>query len=557
MPSVRRLPPGDVIAIVPLADCLRIGPGKPWPTDLSRWAASRPLPYILRDAGLRPALCDAVESTWSRVLKRVESGLRIERDGEDRVVVHCDTVRYHISHAGFIDATYPIPGGTYVPGLVEIGRPLPHWTWVRTIANLEIDLSDDEDWLARAIHTRRLAGLLDREPGVVESAAQKWVVEAVVALARRRFNLFEMRQRLRAALAPDPQFLETARRAWPRTRPDVDLASCTWTLCLAHREQLTELYRLAPGLLPYFGVLINTGKINPIQPVMLILRKALGGKALPPGDWKLLLGDSLRPIWQMFRSGEIAGHPSIRGFLRDWAILHRGLPRKTRLPLALWAPLTRTWIEPCGKRVKPSIGWHLAPKVTGQAIYRYWQLEHQGLGQRFVDEEWGPVVRWAANYSHQLTLAYVRTWSAALREARKDERRLRAAAKAQSWHASLPKYTDGVFVGIALTSSLDLSEEAIAMRHCADRYAEECAQGRAVVYSLRDANTHRRLASFCALVKPLGAELADIKRSLNRTPSEEEFLFAHQTIDALNMQLRLVQIEAFPKDRTSQSWHDN
>ena len=114
-------------------------------------------------------------------------------------------------------------------------------------------------------------------------------------------------------------------------------------------------------------------------------------------------------------------------------------------------------------------------------------------------------------------LPTVPTWSAALREAKSYQRRLRFTAEPQSWHASLRKYTGGVFVGIALTTSLDLAEEAIAMRHCADRYAEECAQGKTVVYSLRDDVTHQRLATFCVQMKPRGAERADIKRSLNRT----------------------------------------
>jgi hypothetical protein len=428
---------------------------------------------------------------------------------------------------------------------VEIGRPLPHWTWVRTIANLEIDLSEDGGWLARAIYARRLAGLLNQEPGLVETVARKWVVEAV--------DLFEMRQRLRAALAPDPHLLEIARRAWPRTRPDIDLASCTWTLCLAHREQLTELYRLAAGLLPYFGELINTGKVNPAQPVMQILRRALGGKALPPGDWKLLLGDSLRPLWQMLRAGEIAGHASIRGFLRDWAVLHRGLPREARLPLALWAPLTRTWIEPCGKLVSPPIRWPFPKKVTQQAIHRYRELQQQGLGQRFVDDEWGPVVRWAANYGQQETVPTVRTWSAALREARNDEKRLRAKAGATSWPAPLSKYAAGAFQGLALTSPLDLAEEAIAMRNCTDRYAEECSKGTIVVYSLRHATTHQRLATFCAQINARGAELSEIKRSLNRLPSEEEVSFAHRTLDALNERLRLDRIKTASRGETSAS----
>lgn len=554
MSSVRRLPPCSVIDTVPLADCVHRQPRKPWPADLARWAATRALPDALAKIGLGPALSAAVQPTWDRFLTRVETGLRIERHGDDRVVVHCDTFRYRISPEGGISASYPTLGGAYVDSSVEVGRPLRHWVWVQTITNLEIDFEDASDPLVQSLLVRRLAGMApDVPPYELEALARKWLIAAIIALAQRRFDLFAMRQRLRKALAPDPALLEIARRAKPRSHPDIDLDSVMWNRCIQHRAQLTELHQLAPGLVRYFGVIIRTSRIDPTQPVMRILRNALGGKSLSPQDWKFLLREPLRPIWHMYLAGEIKSLKALTGFLRDWARLHRGVSNARRLPLELWAPLTRTWIEPNGKAVDPPVVWPLTPQATQQAIERYHDFRQRGLGGQFVETEWGPVVRWAANYCRRNEPTTVRAWMTARRMADQEERLMRAEVEMLEWAAVLPRHTNGRYEAVALTRAMDLVEEAIAMRHCADQFAKECAKGRVAVYSLRDAENHQRIATFCARLKPGCTEFYDIKRSLNRLPSEEEVSFAHLTIDALNDRLQAEGLVAASRGETSES----
>lgn len=537
MSWIKRIPPGDVVAQVSFDGCFRATPRRPLPTDMAAWAQSLTVPPRFAKLGMAQALREVVPALWSAWLLRFRQGLRIEQDGDARVIVHCDTVRYRILPGGEVSAEMPRAGGGYEPISVQVGNPFPSWTWARLIALREPEAVAP---LLQAIHVRRLAGLARRNasPGDLEEQALKWLAGVIERLARRCIDGLQMRRLLREALGADPVLLNTARRARPRTHRKGDVVSDWWNLCLAHREALLELQRVAPALVPLYGELIAHGKVDPGRLDWTYFRQTVAVEGLLPAKWRFLMHDPAKPVWRMYREGLISSLEHLCVFLTGWAKLHDGLPEHIRMPRALWETLARTSVDPVRGHVLPPIVWPVTPRATRQAIERYHRATARGDGADFIENEWGPVVRWAANYAEANQPTPVRHWGAARREAAEDERRIKARSEHLSWPVHVPRLEDDGLYAVALANGLELAEEAIAMRHCADRYARRCADGELLIFSIRDIVTDKRRASVAVELGREGAKLVEVARSLNRAADEEEIAFAEKLAKAVLEQVR-------------------
>jgi hypothetical protein len=100
---------------------------------------------------------------------------------------------------------------------------------------------------------------------------------------------------------------------------------------------------------------------------------------------------------------------------------------------------------------------------------------------------------------------------------------------------------------LAIQTGEDLAEEAIAMRHCADRFASKCASGEMHIYRLRDRLTGERLATLSLAAGKKGVSLDQVARSLNREPAPMQLAFARKLVAKIN---RLMRPEAI-RDRNS------
>ncbi|WP_374603011.1 hypothetical protein [Arenimonas sp.] len=537
MSSIERIPPGDVIAHISLDACLLTRPRRPMPADMTAWARGLPVPAKFVRRGLQRALREAVRPLWSAWLARFRQGLRIEQESDARVIVHCDTVRYRILADGKVSAEMPRSVGGYEPIPVEVGTPFPSWTWARLIALREPEAVAP---LMEAIRTQGPKELGGRNPEACDLRTQAldWLAGVMECLARRCIDGLQMRRRLREALCVDPVLLEVARRARPRSHRNNDVPSNWWNLCLAHREALLELQRIAPALVPLYGELISHGKVEPRRLDWAKFRQTVAVEGLLPAKWRFLMHDPAKPVWQMYREGLIGSLEHLCAFLTDWAKLHDGLPEGVHIPRALWEPLARTFVDPARGHVVPPVVWPVTARATRQAIERYHRAAKVGKGAEFIENEWGPVVRWAANYAQANETTPVRYWGTAKREAADDERRIRARSESLSWPVLVPKLEDGGLYALALANGRELAEEAIAMRHCADRYARRCADGELLIFSLRDVATDRRRASVAIQLGREGVRLAELARSLNRAPDAEEVAFAEKLLEAVSAQVK-------------------
>lgn len=537
MSLIERKPPGEVIAHIPLDACLRPRPQRPLPQDMATWSRALPVAGRLAELGLSQALREAVPPLWEAWLSRFQQGLRIEREGDVRVVVHCDTVRYRQGPTGEVTAEIPMAGGGYGKLSVEVGTPFPSWTWARLIAVREPEAVVG---LRQAIQTRELAGLLGPAESVasVEGAALDWSARVIEGLARRCIDGVAMRRRLVGALDLEPQMVQIARRARPRALRQCDLPSSWWNQCLTHREALLELAQIAPALIPLYGELMHFNHVKPGRLDWTHLKSLIAPAGLKHARWQFLMRDRAAPVWRMRREGLIPSLRYLCEFLVGWAAVHDTLPPGCRLPRALWELLARTSVDRVTGHVLPPVLWPVMPKATAQAIARYRAAAARGEATEFIEKEWGPVVRWAANYAGQNPGTPVKHWSTARRQAACDERRIRARTQGLSWTVQVPRYERDGLYAIALATGSELAEEAIAMRHCADRYAPQCDRGGMVVYSLRDAAADARLASAAIEISPRGAELVELARSLNREPDDRERRFAMRLAEYVAQQVK-------------------
>ena len=529
MSCVKRLSPGEVMARVSFESCFLAKPRRAMPSDVGRWARALPVPAALAAAGLAAPLRGAVSPLWDAWLARFRQGLRIEREGADRVVVHCDTMRYRVTSLGKIHAFIPTLDGRYEPCQVEIGNPFFSWGWARILAEREPAALAP---LRQSILVRRLAGLLPAgvRPAEIERQCIDWLLDVVQGLARRAIDGQRMRRLLREALAPEPQLLLAARRARPAFARDIDVGSAWWNLCVEHAGPLKELQRIAPGLLPLYGLHMHDGTINRFRLDMRDLRKPLQALGLKPADWKRLLARRARPVWQMHQDRVIRSRGALLAFLVDWTRVHRGLPGGLWMPRAMWEPLARTYVGPEADHALPPIRWPGTPAATREAIIRYREAQAAGRGNDFIEHEWGRVVRWAGNYDGNGDRAPVRRWSTARRLAAAHERTVAARLAGDRWQAPLATFEGRKLLAVAVTTGEALAEEAIVMRHCADRFAFQCANGSLAIYSIRCRQTGRRLATASIELSARGARLAEISRSLNREASAAEKAFARKLV---------------------------
>jgi hypothetical protein len=239
--------------------------------------------------------------------------------------------------------------------------------------------------------------------------------------------------------------------------------------------------------------------------------------------WKRLCHLRARPIWKHWFNKRIKNVAELKQFLADWARLHSALPPDVRLPLAMWETLALTYVDPGSNMVHPPVSWPCHAKVTLEAIAAYHASKVIGRDGDFLCGDWARVVRWAADYGNEGRVAIKRTWRGALRAAELDERMLRAksAGAEKAWSSPFRDECIGSLRIIPITSEEALVEEAIAMRHCADRMDRD-AIGRSLhLVSIRCGKTMRRLATACFWSGRQGLSLGEI-RGIANSPAEND-----------------------------------
>jgi hypothetical protein len=536
----RRREHGVRIARISLTDCRIARPRRPLPEDLARWVRTLSPPAPLIAAGLAPSLRTALLRYWRAFEARLARGIQLRIASGERAVVFAGALVYRIRAGGAPIATGVRDGsGRCRNRDLEVLRPFADGDWVGQVLEAERGLLKD---IRRELGDRRRTGAIGARAATgLAHQARDWLLAMTARMAHRTWDRRALRARLRAALAIDPELAALARRMRPHAAARSD-GTAGWLACVAaQRAAALEMGRVAPALLPLFGMWLSSlallDREPPAQP-LAGLRRFLRDAGAQPADWRLLLTDRARPVWRLVRAGRIRGLADIAGFLADWARLHRGLPPGLRLPSALWEPLCQTGVEGERGLVQPPVRWPFGPDVTAEAIRRWRAAARAGQGADFVAGHFGLLVRWAADYG-EAGRPRLNSWRNAVARARAHDRGRRAAAATAGvapWKFPRLPALDGPFVAVPLTTPLDLVEEAFALHHCADTRVTDCDTGCTRLYGIRRRDDGARVATLQIdweggpRYRP---QLVEVRGLLNRPVPEPVRAFAQRVVASL------------------------
>lgn len=496
---------------IDLADVFRSPDGAPFPDAAARRIQCYTLPQEIRAPGLSGLARRMAESLWATVEKKLQQGVRLRLHPYRRVIRLFDYVDYEITGGGrYVTARFDDVGGSTFEADVYVASPLPQKTWTDNL--LIRDLPVWRGQVGAALATHAYATQENPEIGRIQRTIEEWALGVVQSLAAWRIDRGALSRLLKQLLQIDPDTLRLAARLGYGKGVSGGASASQVREVGQWKRLLLEVEQHAPELLDLFWIERKRWSPNVWSEAPLrSLRRDFLHLGVKRVAWNRLCHLRARPIWKHWIAKRIKDVVELKQFLAEWARLHAALPPDVRLPLAMWETLTLTYVDPDSNMVHPPVSWPCHAKVTLEAIASYHASKVIGRDGDFLCGDWARVVRWAADYGNEGRVAIKRTWRGALRAAEIDERMLRAksAGADRGWSSPFRDERIGSLRIIPITSEKALVEEAIAMRHCADRMDRD-ALGRSLhLVSIRCGETMRRLATACFWSGRQGLSLGD------------------------------------------------
>ena len=506
----------------------RRNPGRPLP-PFDIWVGHQPLPAGIDGAVSEACIRDAARALWGIAESRLVSGVRIRQYAKRRIVTVFGVLEYRISDEGRVveGASAGFGGPRLQSGNVPIDAGLTAWGFAQTL------LADKHrDW-GRAVEAGlRCAQDTTSVDGTLVKAITDHAVRLVDRYLRRHVDIAGLWRRVMESMALDAEVLRMARRIEGNRRWRRGLNTSMYDSFHGLLPALLEVERLEPSLTPLAWASRHQWSKRKIPPLKY-LREALAQRHCDAADWRRLRTTLARPVWDHWCQNKIRGVDRLLDFMADWARVHRGLPDTARMPGPMWDLLARTSVEPLEDRLTPPVAWPCRPAVLRGALDTWSSAEGPTARRAFVEGDWARVVRWSAHYGSHVPLGRKTTWPAVLAAANEDERRRLASAQATSlrWRSPIEAFTSGPLRVVPLTDPLALTDEAIALRHCADTFQEACASGTAYLFSFRDARTGRRVATLALSRIDGEIEVDDLRRMANQAPTEQDEALAERVLE--------------------------
>lgn len=459
-----------------------LGPGDPLPVAALRYLH---LPWLF-------------QSAWRRIVDTIREPVRVHVgvDGRRHVQVLAGAV-YTTDGDGRLsgglwtpnDGLDPIleradPGGLTVDGVPWRWRWLNRWQQAFTF---EVEAM------------ARVKGHADLPQEARAYAV--WAFGVFRSRIRRRCDLRVMRGRIAEALQLDAVALTVTRQlcmtGGRESLANMAVYNRAVEFLAAHRK----LERDAPRLHLTYALLCHGGDelVGP-EPAgdepLQRMRRRVKARGLSGRTWKLLLagGTSIwRPMvrfytdcdtdeaWDYLTLIDAMGWRDVP----DAAVMH--------LVLAQWGSSDR-------RRNSYAARFASEMRVLTKIVQRYEGLDRGGRDVMCADLSL--VLTWLGKKDAAPVrgASRVPAWATLVRQAQAFERdRMRVAEAASGpWPRLVlvdPRVDAGVHEVVLLRGAGALRDEGVAMRHCALSYARDCAAGRAVVASVRDRETGKRVAT--------------------------------------------------------------
>jgi hypothetical protein len=451
---------------------------------------------------------EIVASLWQRLMAAVRTPSRVfDRDGQRVVlVVGIAAVRRQSDGALHVDVWRECDGRLQWvasdPRTVVLQTMPAAWVWLDLISNAV---------------TFELRWHLCRCGVAFDDADLRVYAHDLFAYFRRHLvrhaDLRQMRRRVAAALALDPDAVRIARRIIDVAPGSGPGRLSAYNLVVRHLEACRLLERELPQAVPLYAAFVERGDFPRMAQPAQALRQFLRDQGLGRCTWRLLVkaGPRLMLPLRDFYVGDTGVA------MLDYLRILQALGLRRELPSwATWAILSRV-ANPASRHQGHLRELHRAAALFGHALRSCIALQPAPVG------EFASVLEWLASERPRLDKMQYRAgwpWLVSRTMDWMALRRKEIEAQAASWSTPFVSMPMGARELVALRTVRDLWDEARAMHHCIDDYADHCARGDALVVSVRSGSGRR---SATALYKRQGQRwsLAQVRGVANRCPPRE------------------------------------
>ena len=393
---------------------------------------------------------------------------------------------------------------------VELGAPLCMAYWLR--------------WI---IEELRLGVVTGQRPLFVTDgqalAHDAWLIETAYRLLRGDPRFVWLRQEgLPRALGLDRTLSALAVRARP-ARAAGQMPRSTYNRVWRHQQLFRRVARENPQLLKLLELFLREGLLPLKADPVAEMRDYFRAKGCSEAAWRYAHrhGDRLFGVACSMASNIGLLHVCL-SYLRT--LDAAGLPPPPSPALArAWF---RCYIPDGSDRLLFFTRWcAVHPSVIRVLLLTADARRRSPEFSAFVSEATG-VLHWAMATGHALTKSQAR---AGWRWLRRNWQGWYVATQRieglryPAWGFPLPQTVIGRFEVMPLSNGAELIEEAYAMRNCLDLYAQRCESGDVRLFSVRCAETGRRVATLglCTALVEGGWDVLDIRRFANRPPTVE------------------------------------
>lgn len=430
-------------------------------------------------------------------------------EGDTRTVIALGCVAYRVdSTARCVTPGRWRNGGDFEPGefVVELGMPLTTRAWLPwLIEELGIagkiaqdDLITDDEWV---------------------SYFNNWLVDITHRLLRQdpRFRRLR-REVLPRAFRLDKELIGIALAARPKPLGG-SLTSSVYNVVWRHEQAFRQVARENRQLLPLLYLCIEEGRVELRRDPVQELRNLLMNAGLSKAAWRYLCRYGMRYVGMILWHGR--GKSRVDIVIEYLETLEKAgfppPPTERMLRALFWAMATAV-PENIGR------GWCVIPRDALGISLRASVNRRDSHKHQVYLEQLATVLDWAVcvrpvldkNQRHAgwpWLCRSAETWDRQWLEQRlSDPRR---------WESAVAEYQDGAFKVVPLTTASALVEEGREMMNCLADYVGHCAESGVRVFSIRRADSGKRLAvaSICTLSDdPDYWYVTDVKGPANGDP---------------------------------------
>lgn len=451
---------------------------------------------------------EALAGCLDAFVTAIEGGIEAEGDPATTVILF-RRLRYRIDASRTAYTLEVVPTGEAIASF-DVGSPMRTFGWVKAMK------------LADALRPS-------------DRPADDWIDDRLTRFARRHIDGIALRRHLVAILAPCPVALLRARRTAAAHPSRSDCPAAWLQGCTRNADLLDEIQRIAPGVLPLVGRHHDMVAKPLHRAILREVRATVLRNGAIPTDWARAVTSNARPLWACMRKGEVLPWIDAVEYFGSWCRVHRDLPPQVQLPRSMWLTVLRPNGEGVTDALTPPRYWKVAPRFVRSAIAASLEARARGHHEAFL-VDWAHVVRWLADFMRRGIGTPPRSFKSALRRARSDERRARAAAMSTQCvfpAFNLSRWVHGDWMAVDLASTTALVDHALRQAHCGETLVESCVMGKLRIFAVEAITTGETIGTVALERWGDGWRPSNAKHFANRPPIPKLVDFAFRLASAI------------------------